>query len=68
MPGKGEVMETAIESQKKMLTFMMWKVEKDKEPTFNLFSSNDLPRASKVAEMFCERNNLDLMGVTFFVE
>ena len=60
-------METQTESRKEMLEFMMWKTEKDKSPTFTLFSSNDLPRASKVAEMFCERNNLDLMGVTFFV-
>ncbi len=56
----------AMETQKEMITFMMWGTEKDKEPTFTLFTSNDLPRASKVAEMFCERNNLDLMGVTFY--
>lgn len=61
-------MEAKLESPKKMISFMMWKVEKDKQPTFNLFASNDLPRAVTVAEMFCERNNLDLMGVTFWRE
>ena len=61
-------METKIESQKKMLTFMMWKTEKDEPPTFTLFASNDLSRAVNVAEMFCERNNLDLLGVTFFAK
>lgn len=61
-------MKAEIESQKKMLKFMMWKTEKDRPPTFTLFASNDLSRATSVAEMFCERNNLDLLGVTFFRE
>ena len=60
-------MKTVPESPKRMLEFMLWKTEKDKSPTFTLFTSSDLPRATKMAEMFCERNNLDLMGVTFFV-
>ncbi len=61
-------MVTEIESQKEMLEFMMWTTEKDRPPTFTIFASTGLLRAKKVAEMFCERNDLDLMGVTFFHE